>query len=365
MPVLDRFARFLLIACVLGGGALGCAADVADPETEVAGSASALRETSLSLDVTLRGTSPVKINAHVWSSGARAGETVLAVHGLSETGATYAPLATAILNDRVLRWRVRRVIAIDMPGHGESGVPASSTGLKFGDLAIEDNVGVVIDSIRALRQQGLAPSVLIGHSMGGLEVQAAQEALLAQGSSLARLGIRRALLLAPVPPHGRPWTVPASGDLTPLIVQDPELGAYLQVPPEVFIAQSFGKRDGTLATTTPSVQEVVDAGYIGPEPVSILLQLVEQTVQLPDGGSFTPARPSVREGAFRLRNGTSLELAAFEQDPLVHAEDLALLYPYLTGDTRNRLYDAVAGPDAVHSTFVSDPGAVLDALHWP
>ena len=112
-------------------------------------------------------------------------------------------------------------------------------------------------------------------------------------------------------------------------------------------------------------QKVVAAGYIGPEPVNVLLQLVEQTVPLPDGGSFTPARPSVREDAFRPRNGTTLELASFSQDLLVHAEDLALLYPYLTGDDRGRLYDAVVGDDAVHSMFVADPDGVLDELHWP
>jgi pimeloyl-ACP methyl ester carboxylesterase len=359
MSRFDRFAPLFLIAL------LGCAANTGEPEADVTSAASALRESSLSFDVTLRGSSPVKIHAHVWSGGSIFGATVLAVHGLSETGATYGPLATAILNDRLLRFRVRRVIAIDMPGHGESAFPDSANGVKFGDLAIEDYVGVVIDSIRALRQQGYAPSVLIGHSMGGLEVQAAQETLLAQSSSLARLGIRRALLLAPVPPHGNPWTVPPSGDLSPLIMNDPERGAYLQVPPEVFIAQSFGKRDGTLATTTPSVDEVVAAGYIGPEPVNVLLQLVEQTVPLPDGGSFTPARPRVREDAFRPRNGTTLELASFSQDLLVHAEDLALLYPYLTGDDRGRSYDAVVGDDAVHGMFVADPAGVLDELHWP
>ncbi len=359
MNVPKRLVWLLLIAA-----SSGCGADATTSDATVASASAALRESSFSFELSLRDASPVQIHARLWSGGARTGATVLAVHGLSETAATFEPLASAILNDRWLRRRVRRVIAIDMPGHGESGFPDSASGLSFGDLTIEDNVGVLIDAIRELRRQRLAPSVVIAHSMGGLEVQAAQETLLAQGSSLARLGIRRVLLLAPVPPHGQPWQVPA-GDLSPFIVQDPDLGAYLQVPPELFVAQSFGRLDGTVASNAPSPQQAADAGYIGLEPLSTLLQLVELPVQLPDGGTFTPARPSVRADAFRLRNGTLLELASFEQDVLVHADDLAQLYPYLTGDERGWLYDPVAGRDAVHSTFVSDPSSLLGALHWP
>lgn len=357
-----RLLDLRLLCGLLIAGALGCSAPVGVEDDALASSGSALTESSLQLEVTLRGTSPVQIHAHVWDGGARGGATVLAVHGLSETGATYGPLANAIFQDRGLRRRIRRVIAIDQPGHGESGVPDAATGLRFGDLAIEDYVGVVIDSIRALRSQRMAPSVLIGHSMGGLEVQVVQDTLLAQGTSLARLGVRRAILLAPVPPHGQPWTVPMSGDLSPFVMTTPELGTFLQVPPLVFIAQSFGTPAGTLVANAPTEQEVTDAGYVGAEPLSLVLQLVEAPVQLPDGTTFMPARPSVRERAFAARNGTLLELASFSLDPLVPAADLAQLYPYLTGDARNRLYTPVVADDAAHSMFVSNPETVLDAL---
>lgn len=358
-------APWLALCALLSLAGLGCAADAgagAGDQGEIDSSAAALSERSLAFEVNLRGDVPVKIHARIWDGGSILGQTVLAVHGLSETGAVYGPLATTLLEDRALRRRVRRVIAIDMPGHGESGVPPEASGVKFGDLQIEDNVTVVIESIRALRRQGLAPSALIGHSMGGLEVQAAQEALLKQNSSLARLGIRRALLLAPVPPHGRQWTQPPPSDLSPFIVDDPALGTYLQFPPQVFIGQSFGKLDGTLASNAPSVEEVVEAGYMAPEPLGLLLELVEAPVMLPDGSTITLQRPSVREGAFRVRNGTALELASFSQDVLIAAGDLAALYPYLTSDTRNRLYTPVVAADATHSMFLSNPEAVLDAL---
>jgi pimeloyl-ACP methyl ester carboxylesterase len=343
-------------------GALGCAAEVSPDAGELGSASAALQETSLAFEVTLRGEHPVQIHARVWSGGARGGATVLAVHGLAETGAIYAPLANAILEDRALRRRVRRVIAIDMPGHGESRAPSPEGGLLFGQLTIEDNVQVVVDSIRALRAEGLAPSVLVGHSMGGLEVQAAQESLLTQGSSLARLGIRRALLLAPVPAHARPWTQPPPSDLNALITTDAALGTYLNFPPQAFLGQAFGRLDGTLAGNAPTLDEVIAAGYVAPEPLGLLLQLVEAPIQLPDDTTVVVPRPSVREGAFRLRNGTALELASFSQDPLIPAADLAALYPYLTGDTRGRLYAPIVDPDATHNYFVAAPEAVLDAL---
>lgn len=362
---LGRRVLFSLVLCaLLPFAALGCAAEVAavEQDGEVESTGAALSERSLGFSVNLRGTTPVQIHARVWEGGARGGATVLAVHGLSETGAVFGPLATTILEDRALRRRVRRVIAIDLPGHGESGVPDAASGLKFGDLQIEDNVTVVIESIRKLRSQSLAPSVLIGHSMGGLEVQAVQETLLKQRSSLARLGVRRALLIAPVPPHGRQWTQPPPSDLSMFIVNDPALGTYLQFPPQAFIAQSWGKLDGTLAANAPTLAEVEAAGYTAPEPLGLLLQLVEAPITLPDGTMVTPQRPSVREGAFRVRNGTALELASFSNDVLIPAADLAALYPYLTGDTRNRLYTPVVADDATHSMFLSNPDAVLDAL---
>jgi hypothetical protein len=199
--------------------------------------------------------------------------------------------------------------------------------------------------------------------MGGLEVQAAQQALLDQNSSLARHGIRRVLLLAPVPPHGRPWTVPQTGDLSSLVTVDPVLGTYIAFPPEVFIAQSFGTPAGTLVTGAPTPDEVVQAGYIGPEPLGLLLQLVEAPVTLPDGSMVTPARPSVSQGAFAFRRGSLLKLASFSQDVLVPAANLAALYPYLTLDPFNLGYVAVDTPDAAHCMFISNPQGVLAALH--
>jgi pimeloyl-ACP methyl ester carboxylesterase len=337
------------------------------PDTE-SGSIDAVQQgeaktQDVTFQVKLRETGSATIHASVYSNPRSFSRTtVLAVHGLSETGFTFEPLARAIFADRFLGAAVRRVVAIDMPGHGDSTYPAGlPNGARFGDLLIEDNVSVVLQSIDALRRKGFGASVLMGHSMGGLEVQASQEALLAQGSSLRAHGISSVVLLAPVPAHGRPWT-PASSDPSAFIVTDATLGTYLQLTPEAFVFQAFTTKAGMVAATAPTPAEVAAGRYVGPEPITTLLELVEQPIPLPDGTTTVIPRPSVREGAFGPRNGTLATVVSFSEDVLVPAADLKDLYEYLTGDKRDRLYRPVGADDAVHATYISNPGEVVAAL---
>jgi pimeloyl-ACP methyl ester carboxylesterase len=191
----------------------------------------------------------------------------------------------------------------------------------------------------------------MGHSMGGFAVQGVQEALLAQGSSLSDRGIHRAILLAPVPAGGQQWTQPPASDLSAFVVIDPALGAYLDLPPAIArIGGGFTTLAGMLVAGTPSVEQM--AAYVGWEPLTTALQLVGQ-IPLP--------RPSVREGAFALRNGTVLSLISFSQDVLVPAGDLDDLYIHLVG-RRGLLYRPIDTPEAVHSMHVTDPTGLLQEL---
>lgn len=351
--------------------ALGCGDDGTQPsrnqdagEVNDAGKVGSVSTSEVTLSVPLRGKGAQEIHATVWSGGASSGATVLALHGLSESAAVYGPLAKRMIEDTTWQKRVRRVIALDMPGHGKSNFPDVAGGPKFGELAIEDYVGIVIDAVKALRAKDMAPSVAIGHSMGGLELQAAQETLIASDSSLSALGIVRVVLLSPVPPHAAQWMTPMTGDLSAFVVADSDQGAYLQLPAALFVAQSFGKPDLSLAADAPTPDEAMDAGYPAREPMSVLLQLLEAPTMLPDGTMLMPKRPSAREGAFEPSHGTTLELAAFSQDALVPAGDLMKLYPYLIGGT-GTLLDTIEADNAVHNMFVSDPEHVLGALQWP
>lgn len=345
------------------GDAGSNAVTMGDASNSVADPVGQLDESHLTLEVPLRGKGKQPIHAMMWSGGAESGATVLAVHGLSESAAVYGPLAKAMIKSATWQKRVRRLIAIDMPGHGKSDFPSVEGGPTFGELAIEDYVGIVIDAVRALRERDLGPSVAIGHSMGGLELQAAQEQLLASNSSFAALGVKRVVLLSPVPAHGRPWMVPMSGDLSAFVVQDAKQGAYLELPAALFVAQSFGKLDASVAADAPTPEQATAAGYPAREPMSVLGQLLEAPVMLPNGMTLMPKRPSVSQGAYQSKNGTALELASFSQDVLVRPSDLMMLATFLAGESASA-YVAVEADNAVHNMFVSDPEGVLKALKW-
>jgi pimeloyl-ACP methyl ester carboxylesterase len=342
---------------------IGLAACAQQPAREVDGTGQELRHGGFDFEVTLRATGSASIHATVYrNTRCLFGETILAVPGFAETANMFEPLAAALFADRAFRHRVARVVAIDLVGRGQSGFPVDLPGgARFGDLTIDDNVDVVLQAIEALRARRIPPRTLIGHSMGGLAVASTQQALLDQGSSLAQHGVRRALLLAPVPPHGRPWMQSPPSDLSSAIVEDDQLGTYLSLPPELWLPGLFATPQGEFVPGTPSADETIAGAYIAPEPLTTLLQLVEQPIEIPDAGTITIPRPEVSEGAFTAQHGTLLRLVAFSQDVLVPVSDLADLYSYLSGAEDGRGYRLVDTPDAVHGMFFSNPDELLDA----
>ncbi|HET6334788.1 MAG TPA: alpha/beta hydrolase [Polyangiales bacterium] len=344
------------------GLVLACAGSPSTDADVVDATASALRTSSFDFDANLRGSGNVTIHANVYSNPQRPfGETVLAIHGLAETGSVYGPLARAVSGQQPFKKYVGRVIAISLPGHGDSGFPEHlPSGVNFGQLTIEDNVAVVLQALDALRARGTPASVIAGHSMGGLAVQAAQQTLLTQGSSLAARGVRLAILLAPVPPHGRPGTQPPPSDLSAFVVQDPGRGPYLALSNEVWLAQAFGTHAGRLAPNAPTPDEVSAAGYNGLEPLTVILQLLESPTVLADGSTITVPRPSVEGGAFARAKGTRLVLLSFSEDVLVPAADLVDLYGYLTRDSGADGLREIVADDAVHSMFISNPQELVD-----
>jgi pimeloyl-ACP methyl ester carboxylesterase len=301
--------------------------------------------------------STATIKAKVYSNPANRGvTTILAVHGLTETASTFGPLASKIFADNVLGYAVKRVIAIDLVGHGDSSNPVPTSGLRFGDMTINDNVSVVIQSIDALRAQQLGPQVILGHSMGGLAIQGVQEALLAQGSSLAKHGVLGAILMAAVPNFNSAWTQQSPpADATPfLVTDDPANGVYLSLPAWAYV-QTGGFRllSNLVVANAPTAAQVTANGWNAKEPGATLFQLTATS------GAFV--RPGCRQGAFALQNGTLLSVISFSQDVLTPAVDQNALYVYLNGGS-GPLYRPVVAADAVHSMFLSNPAGLITAL---
>ncbi len=324
-------------------------------------SAFAAADEDLYFDVTVRGTGSAKIHAGVYKNPHpyHGVLTVLAIHGLTEVGSMYEPLAQAIFADPVMKHVVKRIIAIDMPGHGLSGFPTLPSPLKFGDLLINDNIGVLLQVIVQLREQGKGPQVVIGHSMGGLAIQGAQEYLLNQGASFAKLGVYSAVLMAAVPAYGAQWTQYPTGTTT-TFTDHPVLGSILYTPVAYCgVTGGFTTLAGTLVPGTPSGATCTANGWMGIEPQYTVYQLVGAL------SAYGINRPAARQNAFALKNGTALTVIGFSQDILAPIVDQPGLYTYLTGipgDHRLSLYRAVITDDAVHSMFVSNPTGLLHAL---
>ncbi len=340
-------ARIRLISGLLAGlSSLVSSVSLAAPSHE-----------DLSFDVSLRGTGSVSIHADVYNNPNDVGVTILAVHGYTERGSMWAPLTDAIFADNILGFAVKRVIAIDMPAHGGSGIPSLPSPTTYGDLLIEDNVSVVTQSIDVLCGLGKAPQVIMGHSMGGLEVQASQEALLAQNSSLADHGVFGAILIDAVPARGTQWTQLFSPDVTPFIVTDPVLGTIVSIPAaDAPFGGGFTTLAGTIPSDTPSSATFVANNWSSPEPITTTVELV---------GTSPPLwRPFVRQNAFALNNGTVLTVISGSQDVLTPIVDQPALYTYLTGlpSTGLTLYRPVVADDAVHSVYISNPTEVVAAL---
>src|SRR5689334_3935282 len=108
--------------------------------------------TDVYFDVAVRGTGSATIHGDIFNNPSGAGQTtVLAIHGFVEVGSMWKPFADAIFADPALGNKVKRIITLDMIGHGLSSMPTLPTGTKFGNLLIEDNVSVIIQSIDILR----------------------------------------------------------------------------------------------------------------------------------------------------------------------------------------------------------------------
>ena len=228
---------------------------------------SALAESRFCFDAAMLGGS-AEVCADVYENpAAPAGETVLAVHGFTEAALSWTPFVEALFEHSAWKYRVKRFIAIDLPGRGNSPMPAGLPGGVFGELYEEDFIDIIVQGIRALRDDGIGPDILMGHSMGGLAVQGVQEELLSEGSSLASLGVSQAVLLGALPALGATWNQVRFPDFVlDLFTQgapDGPYGQYIFFPPPVArTGPGFTTLSGALATGTPPVEEIA----VGAEP---------------------------------------------------------------------------------------------------
>jgi pimeloyl-ACP methyl ester carboxylesterase len=282
------------------------------------------------------------------------GRSILAVHGALSDAASWENFAQAAFAAPHGDNTVCRFVAIDLPGHGQSSVPA---GILFGDITLHDYVSAVAAALDHLADQGLGVNTVMGHSQGGMVLQLLQQRLVDEGSSLrSAYDVRRATLLAAVPPRAIPWafpTNPGAAVLGQFVSFDPALGVHVSVPSEVWRPLVFSTPTGALAANAPSVEEITARGYASPEPIATLAELL---------GTPPFARPDVAAGIFAPGLGTQLDVVSFENDAIIRPNESGPQYMYLTGQSTSHGFTVVHGADATHGLIISNPREILDAL---
>jgi pimeloyl-ACP methyl ester carboxylesterase len=285
------------------------------------------------------------------------GVTILTVHGMAHTGNSFIPLSGELFANQPNGIRVKRVINLDLPGHGSSTLLPKKMSVKFGDLTIDDYARVLTATLDHYRGAS-KPTVLFGHSMGGLVIQVAQEQLLNEGKNLRSKSITDVIVIASASPSAVPDPFLESGAGIGLLSyytqpEDPTLGTYVSIDPGSFLT-FFYTTDaaGDFAPGTPSFEQLAAAGYQSDESYTAAVQTV----------GLAAMRPAVRTGAFAPEMGTRLKVMVGNHDPFNDPAQHADLYRYLTGDASLTDFIVIDDPYAVHDQLISDPGAIINAL---
>ncbi len=275
----------------------------------------------------------------------------VAVHGYSHTAATWELFAEKYL----AQGEVCAVYAIDLPGHGASGLPV---GMVFGDMVLEDYVTTVQAVLTHLQEQKIHTRTIVAHSQGALVTQMLQQRLLDHGTNLRdAYAVKEVVFLAPAQPLEQSWYFVDSGIATTLLSTfigfDSTLGTIVGLPGVAFPQFFFTKLSNTVATDAPHPLVFDAQGYASVEPLYSSLQL---------SGTTPFIRPSIDSGIFGKKHNTKLTVVGYAQDTVVLSHEASSLYVYLTGDIKQKRMFTVENENAVHDAYISQPETTVSVI---
>src|SRR5687768_1761966 len=313
-------------------------------------------------DVQLRPNVVVDLHLKVFVDEARPciGRTIVAVPGFAHTAETFGPLAEAMFAAAAPGQHACRVIAVDLPGHGDSGLPSN---LPFGFLTLDDYVTAVLAVLERL-DTGAGPDTVLAHSQGGLLVQLAQQRLTAAGTNLREaFGVKHVVLLAPVPPQQVFWGFADSGFavgiLSGFLTADAVHGPHFAIPDAAWVPIFFSNLFNAVSPYAPATEDIGALGYNAPEPLISALELVG-ALELA-GSPATPRRGTATD-IFGEAASTSLHVVTFAHDLIIRPLEGLETYVHLTGDLTGAGVVEVAGESAVHDMYISEPATILEAI---
>jgi pimeloyl-ACP methyl ester carboxylesterase len=350
-------SRRLAAALVIVGSLLGVSPASARP-TDVPGP----------ITVSLPGGGTVQIRIDNFENPNKNGgnKTLLAVHALTHTGASFAPLANELFKQKG-NDKVGRVLALNFPGRNGSGLPSN---VPFGNLTVEDFTAVLLGVLDQLPKQAKIETI-VAHSMGALIAQMAQDSLLSSGTSLQKkYGIKNVYLLTPSIPNPIPWLLADSGAFVQfaqaVIDDDPRLGVHLRLLSEdraeqeaalgLWLTLFFTNRRGEFVPGTPFTT-ALPSNYVSNEALLMTLQVL---------GAAGFRRPFVNRGIFDDRVQKCFRILSFSEDLAVPGENRLQedqnLADYLTGEGQLGNVVFINAPDAVHDMYIANPAEVARAL---
>ena len=280
------------------------------------------------------------------------GSLGFAIHGMLHTAATWDRMADELFDHKPAPWEPCGLVALDMPGHGGSVLPAS---IWLGSLTLQDYVSAIVGALDKLRELHIHPDTWFAHSLGGLTTQMVQQRLISQGTNLRKAyGIRDVVLLASATPQQVPCYAIDSGMLSQIVMNfaqiDPAAGS-ISISDTVWSWMFFAP-DPTnpllVVPGAPTPAEVNARHYNAAETIGVVAAL--------------SSRPGVDKGIFAPAHGTALTLVTYEADVVIRPQESQALYTYLTGDTGDTRFVLVHGWNAIHDTHISNPALLIDSL---
>jgi len=298
----------------------------------------------------------------------RCGKTVFAVPDWMHTAQSWDQYVEALFTHPYGGVGTSRVVAIDLPGHGQSSLP---TRIPFGELLTDDYVTAIVAALDALQAHGICPQEIIGAGMGATEIMMLQERLVGNGSSLfGEYGIVRAVMFAPGPPAGIDWHIITDGTgqlmndwfLQP---EDPVLGRYHYIPAEMWGMVFFANPLYEVSPDAPSPAEIDARGYRAIGPLFVGMQMTGWTGFVYEGQPYIP-RPEVSPGIFGLQSGTLLHVVAFEDDSWEYPSEVEQVFDHLICCPWWSRYTLVEAEgevyDRVHGLYISNPSVIIEAM---
>jgi pimeloyl-ACP methyl ester carboxylesterase len=312
----------------------------------------------------------INVNAYVNENAAGNDDAgkIYAIEGMAHTANCWKPLAEELFAETDPALEINEFFAIDMPGRGGSGLPKSDTFLMH-NLYMDHYLNIEEGVLNYLNQTGINPKIIMGHSMGGMQVFLLQNRLIDQGTNLKEAyGFEKAILLAPGIPAPLDWAFLTNGGSTALLPYAefiPGMGTVLNLPTTVWPFVFFTNANyvaPNMVPGAPTPAEVEEYGYCGIEAGPLLFEL--SGMEPPPPYPYKP-RLSADPDLFIAEHGTELIIIAEEFDKMMAPEEEEELYIYFTGDEQKTGLRIIYGEETCHDTHISEPSKTVLALYYP